>query len=136
MAGFRSEGRGGYGGRGRDRDNDRGFGGRSGGRSRFGGRDSRRAPEMHDVTCDECGKECQVPFKPTGDKPVLCSDCFRKKGGDRNGSGVSSEQMSQINAKLDRILKVLQDLEIITEDDEKESEEDSAEVPEDSSEEK
>jgi len=31
--------------------------------------------------CDECGKDCKVPFKPSGDKPIYCSDCFEKKGG-------------------------------------------------------
>jgi CxxC-x17-CxxC domain-containing protein len=27
----------------------------------------------------ECGKEAQLPFKPRGDRPVYCSDCFSKK---------------------------------------------------------
>ena len=35
-------------------------------------------PEMHRVTCDSCNKKCEVPFKPTSNKPVYCSDCFRK----------------------------------------------------------
>jgi CxxC-x17-CxxC domain-containing protein len=34
--------------------------------------------EMFDATCAECGKETQVPFEPRGDKPVYCSDCYRK----------------------------------------------------------
>ena len=34
--------------------------------------------EMFDVKCAECGADTQVPFKPTGDRPVYCSDCFRK----------------------------------------------------------
>jgi len=43
----------------------------------FGGgrRDSVR--EMHSATCSSCGKACQVPFRPSGDKPVYCSDCFQ-----------------------------------------------------------
>ncbi len=32
--------------------------------------------EMHDAVCSECGAECQVPFRPSGDRPVLCRDCF------------------------------------------------------------
>lgn len=28
--------------------------------------------------CCTCGKETQLPFKPTGEKPVYCSDCFSK----------------------------------------------------------
>jgi CxxC-x17-CxxC domain-containing protein len=34
--------------------------------------------QMYTVTCAECGKEAKVPFQPRGDKPVYCSDCFRK----------------------------------------------------------
>ena len=50
-------------------------------------RDSRR-PSLYDAVCDECGKDCQVPFKPSGEKPVYCSDCFDKK---RNQSGDSRQ---------------------------------------------
>jgi CxxC-x17-CxxC domain-containing protein len=35
---------------------------------------------MHKAICSECGEKCEVPFKPTGDKPVLCSNCFGIKG--------------------------------------------------------
>ncbi|MDD5634823.1 MAG: DNA-directed RNA polymerase [Candidatus Omnitrophica bacterium] len=35
--------------------------------------------EMHKAVCSECGKECEVPFKPSGDKPVYCKDCFSKR---------------------------------------------------------
>ena len=34
--------------------------------------------QMHAVTCADCGKETEVPFVPRGDKPVYCSDCYRK----------------------------------------------------------
>ena len=34
--------------------------------------------QMFDVTCDQCGVRTQVPFKPSGDKPVYCRDCFRR----------------------------------------------------------
>jgi len=40
--------------------------------------------EMHKATCADCKKECEVPFKPSGDRPVYCKDCFSKrKGSDR-----------------------------------------------------
>lgn len=55
---------------GRDRDSGRG-------RS-FGGRDSGRAPSF-DAVCDECGKDCKVPFEPTSGKPIYCSDCFGQR---------------------------------------------------------
>jgi len=35
--------------------------------------------EMHKAVCSECGKECEVPFKPTEGKPVFCRDCYAKK---------------------------------------------------------
>ncbi|MCH8865014.1 MAG: zinc-ribbon domain containing protein [Chloroflexi bacterium] len=44
-----------------------------------GGGSSYGAPrQMFPVTCAECGKSTEVPFQPRGDKPVYCSDCFRK----------------------------------------------------------
>jgi CxxC-x17-CxxC domain-containing protein len=48
-----------------------------------GNRYDRGPREMHKATCADCGKECEVPFKPSGDRPVYCKDCFskRKDGG-------------------------------------------------------
>ncbi len=43
------------------------------------GRPSFGPREMHKATCSECGKECEVPFKPTEGKPVYCRDCYAKK---------------------------------------------------------
>jgi CxxC-x17-CxxC domain-containing protein len=34
--------------------------------------------EMHKAVCADCGKECEVPFKPSGGRPVYCRDCYRK----------------------------------------------------------
>ncbi len=34
---------------------------------------------MHDATCSSCGKNCQVPFRPTGSRPIFCSICFDKQ---------------------------------------------------------
>ena len=34
--------------------------------------------QMFPATCAECGKSTEVPFQPRGDKPVYCSDCYRK----------------------------------------------------------
>ena len=30
-------------------------------------------------TCADCGKTAQVPFQPTGSRPVYCNDCFRAR---------------------------------------------------------
>jgi len=85
-----------------------------------------KKPQMHSAVCDECGNSCQVPFKPTGEKPIYCSDCFEKKGnssrgGDRreNRSGGRGEyrggnnsrdmerKLDYIEDKLDRVLEIL-----------------------------
>lgn len=67
-----------------------GFGGgdRGGSRGGFSGGQGgdRRPVEMHKATCSTCGKPCEVPFRPDGSKPVLCSECFGKnRSDDRNG---------------------------------------------------
>ena len=51
-----------------------GGGGFGGPRRDFGG-----PREEHKAVCAECKKECTVPFKPTGDRPVYCRDCFAKR---------------------------------------------------------
>ncbi len=96
----------------------RSSGGRSGGS--FRRRDFGRR-EMHEAVCDKCGKKCEVPFRPSGDKPIFCSNCFeRKDGGSQKSSRRSDfgerdntnkqllEQVSSLNVKLDRIIKVLE----------------------------
>jgi len=34
--------------------------------------------EMHKAVCADCGKDCEVPFKPTEGRPFYCRDCYRK----------------------------------------------------------
>ena len=53
------------------------YGGGGGG----GGGYDRGPREMFSATCSSCGKEAQVPFRPTSGKPVYCSDCFRSQRG-------------------------------------------------------
>jgi CxxC-x17-CxxC domain-containing protein len=50
------------------------YGGSGGGG--YGGGGSRGPREMFTATCSSCGKDAQVPFRPTSGKPVYCSDCF------------------------------------------------------------
>jgi CxxC-x17-CxxC domain-containing protein len=45
---------------------------------RFSGSSFGTTRQMFPVICAECGKETEVPFQPRGDRPVYCSDCFRK----------------------------------------------------------
>ena len=81
-------------------------------------RDDRREDrQMHRATCADCGKSCEVPFRPSGGKPVYCSDCFGRgdSSGSSSGSGSglrkpdkSNKKHDEINAKLDKILFLLQ----------------------------
>jgi CxxC-x17-CxxC domain-containing protein len=48
---------------------------RGGGGGGFGD----RPREMHKAVCADCKRECEVPFKPSGDRPVYCKDCFAKR---------------------------------------------------------
>lgn len=83
-----SSDRGGFGGRRASSDRG-GFGGRSGGSDRggrsFGARSSFDRPTMYKAVCSECGNNCEVPFQPTGSKPVLCSPCFSEQQGGGGG---------------------------------------------------
>ena len=46
-------------------------------------RDNRKAAakgprEYHTAVCAECGGEAKIPFLPSSEKPVYCSECFAK----------------------------------------------------------
>ncbi len=84
-------------------------GGRSGGRGGrdFGGRSNSGDRQMYEVTCSECNKSCEVPFKPTSSKPVYCDDCFGDKGGNNKGGVCYKEDFEALNKKLDKVLKIL-----------------------------
>jgi CxxC-x17-CxxC domain-containing protein len=71
-----------------------------------GGRFGRQG--MHQATCAKCGQQCEVPFKPKGDKPIYCKNCYKKDG--NNGPKENSQlaiELEKINKKLDKILDAL-----------------------------
>ena len=35
-----------------------------------------REREMYEATCANCGGIAKVPFKPSEDRPVYCSECY------------------------------------------------------------
>ncbi len=108
-----------------------------GGFNKFkGNRDgsSSRGEVMHKATCSDCNKSCEVPFMPNGNKPVYCNDCFGKKKDSQSRGFEKREfsprapvahesrlqaqprdtridelktQVDAINIKLDRMMKVL-----------------------------
>lgn len=49
--------------------------------------------QLFKATCTTCGKPCEVPFRPDGQKPVLCRDCFSSK----NSSPTSNERFGKPN---------------------------------------
>ncbi len=72
------------------------------------------------ANCDKCGDRCELPFKPTGEKPVYCSNCFRKNEkfesksrfkGERfaatSSDGEFGKELFEMNKKLDLILEAL-----------------------------
>ncbi|MCP4050144.1 MAG: hypothetical protein GY730_05505 [bacterium] len=91
------------------------------GRKSFGRKTS--LPGMHKTTCDECKRICEVPFRPTGNKPVLCNICFKGKESSAvnkydifdkkqyEAPGCNDEllkiQFEQLNNKMDLIIKTL-----------------------------
>ncbi len=98
------------------------FNNRSSGRNgdrRFG------TASKHRAVCAECGKDCEVPFKPSGDKPVYCSSCFenvdpnRENRDTRDSKGsyeksknsfdmsLINDQLISVNTKLEKLIKIL-----------------------------
>lgn len=137
-------GRGGFGGGGGGGNRPSFGGGRggSGGRPSFGHGDDRGGrggydkPQMHKAICDDCGAPCELPFRPTGDKPVFCRDCFSKGGNGGKSAprrddsfrerrddsyreprkeaarepvapGITKEQFEMLNNKLDKLLRMV-----------------------------
>ena len=49
--------------------------------------------QMFAVVCFECGKDCEIPFKPSGDRPVYCQECFAK----RRAARLGADQKPQLN---------------------------------------
>lgn len=88
-----------------------------------GDRKGSRDSDMYDAVCDDCGKDCKVPFKPSSDKPIYCSRCFEKRGNGREdgrsnrSSGGDSrnnfkDEFEGIHKKLDLILSILESRDI------------------------
>ena len=102
------------------------------GSGRSGGDRSAGRMELFSAVCSECKKSCQVPFRPTGDKPVYCRDCFNKQpqipGRNSNGRdprprhehqpeyvteqhgdeiNTLKRQLIEIESKIDRILDLV-----------------------------
>lgn len=109
------------------------------GGNRGGDRADRGPVTMHSAICSSCGKSCEVPFRPTGDKPVYCRDCFAGRsamGGDRShrkdprtfsqntshntqpnsgsqptvANSEMKKQLDAMNVKLDKLMSLVQEV--------------------------
>jgi CxxC-x17-CxxC domain-containing protein len=129
MGNFNRGGGGGFGGGGRGGG---GFGGNRGGGRPSYRREDRGPVTMTKVTCDECKKPCEVPFRPTAGKPVYCNDCFRSQGGGRDdraprrdfgdrpqaprpsftvgaeGGNDTKKQLDLLNTKMDKLISAIE----------------------------
>ena len=61
----------------RCRDSRKGQRGERSGGAESGSPGRGRERGLHTTVCSECGAETQVPFVPTGDRPVYCRNCFQ-----------------------------------------------------------
>ncbi len=78
--------------------------------------------QMFDATCSNCGKPCQVPFRPSGGKEVFCNDCFSKmkgdegfergdrndRGGDRGGFQDRAPKFAPNGQNMDAVVRQIQ----------------------------
>ena len=114
-------------------------GGFKGGK-KFGGggwqRDEARGsrPTLYRATCNECHAPCEVPFHPTGQRPVYCRGCFRPSDGEssfkkpsysssssRPNTSSNDEvvkQLKALNNKMDQLLEAISGFEVVKEDEE------------------
>lgn len=106
----------------------------------FGGSDRGGRPDMHKAICSECSSSCEVPFRPSSDKPIYCNNCFsskregtdRKVRGDFNDRGPKKnfdrpapradftrtapanddvkKQLIDLNTKLDRLINAIESI--------------------------
>lgn len=49
---------------------------------------SRKDRTLYEAICADCHKVCEVPFRPTEDRPVYCKVCFAKRRSGASGMPV------------------------------------------------
>jgi CxxC-x17-CxxC domain-containing protein len=72
------------------------------GRQDHGNREKKRL--MYKIVCADCKKECEIPFRPKGDRPVYCRECFaRRKAGNSFRTGIDSKSKNAPLAHINQI---------------------------------
>jgi CxxC-x17-CxxC domain-containing protein len=78
-----------------------------------GKRDNRnvnKVRQMFKAICADCKKECEVPFRPSGDRPVYCRECFaRRKAGNSLRSGIDAKPKEAAPAQIEPVDEKLVD---------------------------
>lgn len=91
--------------------------------------------QRYKAVCSNCGQNCEVPFRPTGEKPVYCNNCFGKMRNAGGGGAVRDDrgrgdrvprhdfgggeqrrdfnndvirQLEEVNTKLDRLIRAIE----------------------------
>lgn len=58
---------------------------------------------LHKAICADCRKECEVPFKPSPDRPVYCKECFSKR---KNGGTFNAKPYKEPEKKKEDIVQI------------------------------
>jgi CxxC-x17-CxxC domain-containing protein len=78
---------------------------------------------MTKVTCSECGKEAEVPFKPREGTPVYCKDCYLKRKGitprSESGQGSLKEPVEEAEELAEEVVEETAETEEAEETEEK-----------------
>jgi len=53
--------------------------------------------EKFKAVCSECNEECEIPFNPTGGRPVKCDDCFKRGRPQRGFGGRDNQRRRDFN---------------------------------------
>ena len=59
----------------------------------WGGRTPR---QIHRASCSGCGQSAEVPFMPRGDRPVFCSDCYRRETERQEAAAAAAEELAAV----------------------------------------
>ena len=59
---------------------------------------------MYQAVCTDCRKNCEVPFRPSGERPTYCKECYGKR---KSGGNVSKPNPAAFQMMEKRQLKVV-----------------------------
>jgi CxxC-x17-CxxC domain-containing protein len=54
--------------------------------------DGQKRRALYQAVCADCQNHCEVPFKPSGSRPIYCKACFANRKRDRDSHKTNSER--------------------------------------------